>query len=78
MSSEVWLQALDYEVGVQSSPFISSRLTYNAVILDCHPIFTTIIILVGWAVKAAVAMLVSRWLGADQKSGEAWIAYSIP
>jgi len=48
------------------------------VILDCHPIFTTMIILVGWAVKTAVASLVSEWVGGDEKSWEAWLAYSIP
>ena len=49
-----------------------------AVILDCHPIFTTIIILVGWVVKTAVASLVNGWVGRDEKTGEAWLAYSIP
>jgi len=48
------------------------------VILDCHPIFTTLIILVGWVVKTAVANLVSGWVGGNKKSGEAWLAYSIP
>jgi len=48
------------------------------VILDCHPIFTTIIILAGWVVKTAVATLVSEWVGADEKTGEVWLAYSIP
>jgi hypothetical protein len=50
----------------------------NAVILDCHPFFTTLIILVGWVVKTAVASLVSGWVGGNEKIGEAWLAYSIP
>lgn len=48
------------------------------VILDCHPIFTTVIILVGWIVKTAVANLVSGWLGVDENTGKVWLAYSIP
>ncbi|KAF9238537.1 Arv1-like family-domain-containing protein [Melanogaster broomeanus] len=44
------------------------------VVLDCHPVFTTIVILVGWAAKTAVAELLKDWIGA----GEAWLAYSIP
>jgi len=48
------------------------------VILDIHPVFTTIIILAGWAAKTAVAGLVSRWVGGDEMTGEAWLAYSIP
>jgi len=48
------------------------------VVLDCHPLFTTTIILVGWGVKSAVAKLVSDWVGGDQNIGEAWLAYSIP
>ena len=48
------------------------------VILDIHPVFTTIVILAGWAAKTAVAGLVSRWVGGDEMTGEAWLAYSIP
>lgn len=54
------------------------NLLLNSVILDCHPFFTTIIILGGWAVKTAVANLVSGWVGGDEKAGETWLAYSIP
>lgn len=50
-----------------------------AVILGIHPLFTTIMILVGWIAKTAAAMLVSRWVGGnDSRTGEAWLAYSIP
>ncbi|KAI0368620.1 Arv1-domain-containing protein [Pilatotrama ljubarskyi] len=53
------------------------------VVLDCHPFFTTIIIIAGWLVKTAVANLVSGWVGAglgvdDKAAGEMWLAYSIP
>ncbi|PSR74259.1 hypothetical protein PHLCEN_2v10003 [Hermanssonia centrifuga] len=53
------------------------------VVLDCHPFFTTIIIIVGWAVKTGLASLLSRWVGAgigghESTAGEMWLAYSIP
>ncbi|KAI0649169.1 Arv1-domain-containing protein [Trametes meyenii] len=53
------------------------------VVLDCHPGFTTMIIIAGWLVKTAVANLVSRWVGTglgvdDKAAGEMWLAYSIP
>lgn len=52
------------------------------VVLDCHPFFTTTIILTGWGIKTVVASLVSRWVGlgliANENSGDTWLAYSIP
>ncbi|GJE85558.1 Arv1 domain-containing protein [Phanerochaete sordida] len=59
------------------------------VVLDCHPVFTTMIILAGWAVKTALAHLVSGWVGAginvhagsegaERIAEEMWLAYSIP
>lgn len=45
------------------------------VVLDCHPFFTTAVILVGWVVKTAVAELLRDWVSADQ---DVWLAYSIP
>ena len=48
------------------------------VVLDCHPFFTTIVILAGWAVKTIVARFVSGWIGESAIIGEAWLAYSIP
>ncbi|KIM57424.1 hypothetical protein SCLCIDRAFT_1219477 [Scleroderma citrinum Foug A] len=48
------------------------------VVLDCHPIFTTIVILVGWLVKTAVAGLLKDWVGAGGHDVEVWLAYSIP
>jgi len=48
------------------------------VILDIHPLFTTIIILAGWIAKTAVATLVCVWVsGNDSRTGEAWLAYSL-
>jgi len=49
------------------------------VILDVHPFFTMIMIIVGWIAKTAMVTLVSRWVGGnDSRTGEAWLAYSIP
>ncbi|KAL6298390.1 Arv1-domain-containing protein [Sparassis latifolia] len=52
------------------------------VVLDCPPVFTTLIILGGWVVKTAMANLVKEWVGAglggDETAGEMWLAYSIP
>ncbi|KAF5367139.1 hypothetical protein D9758_003876 [Tetrapyrgos nigripes] len=48
------------------------------VILDVHPVFTTIVILFGWLTKTAMAELIGKWVASDEKTGEAWLAYSIP
>ncbi|KAL4062888.1 Arv1-like family-domain-containing protein [Scleroderma yunnanense] len=48
------------------------------VVLDCHPIFTTIVILVGWLVKTAVAEFLKDWVSAGAQNVEVWLAYSIP
>lgn len=47
-------------------------------VLDCHPIFTTIVILIGWLVKTAVAELLKDWVGAGGHDVKVWLAYSIP
>ncbi|KAJ7215693.1 Arv1-like family-domain-containing protein [Mycena haematopus] len=47
------------------------------VVLDIHPLFTTIIIIAGWVAKTGVSQLVSHWVGGDEQR-EAWLAYSIP
>ena len=62
---------------------VALTLGPHQVVLDCHPFFTTVVILAGWLVKTAVANLVSGWvgvgLGADDGAvGEMWLAYSIP
>ena len=55
-----------------------------SVVLDCHPIFTTLVILpAGWVVKTALASVVSRWVNAglqvdSQAASQMWLAYSIP
>lgn len=60
-----------------------NALLQLTVVLDCHPIFTTIIIWAGWLAKTAVASLVSEWVGTgiggdDKAAAEMWLAYSIP
>lgn len=48
------------------------------VVLDCHPVFTMIIILFGWIAKTLMAALIGGWAGGTNLSGEEWLAYSIP
>ncbi|KAF9004114.1 hypothetical protein BDZ89DRAFT_1080732 [Hymenopellis radicata] len=48
------------------------------VVLDCHPVFTMMIIVFGWLAKTVVAGLISAWVGGTSLSGEQWLAYSIP
>jgi len=48
------------------------------VVLDCHPVFTTVVILVGWCAKTGVARLLKDWVGGDENTGDIWMAYSIP
>jgi hypothetical protein len=47
-------------------------------VLDCHPVFTSIVIVIGWALKTFVSALISGWVGGDSDRGQAWFAYSIP
>ncbi|EMD31291.1 hypothetical protein CERSUDRAFT_119844 [Gelatoporia subvermispora B] len=53
------------------------------VVLDCHPIFTTTIILAGWVMKTAAATMFAEWAGIGLPEGggsseQIWPAYSIP
>jgi len=53
------------------------------VVLDCHPAFTTLVVLSGWGVKTGVANVISGWVGVnagmnEEIVGEMWLAYSIP
>ena len=64
---------------IHSSQGMPLFLYLFVVILDIHPFFTTIMILIGWVAKTAVATIVSGWVGGnDSMTGEAWLAYSIP
>ncbi|KAF9515971.1 hypothetical protein BS47DRAFT_1341268 [Hydnum rufescens UP504] len=51
------------------------------VALDCHPLFTTGIVVFGWGVKTVVASFVRAWVdgaGGDGLDSQRWITYSIP
>jgi hypothetical protein len=75
-----WRPDLDFEVcrGLHFLEFCTSLNDSLAVVLDCHPVFTTIVILVGWLAKTVVAGLLKNWVGGDEHNGEKWMAYSIP
>lgn len=58
-------------------------LTSSSVVLDCPPVFTTLVVLSGWGVKTTVANVISGWAGVsagmnEETAGEMWLAYSIP
>ncbi|KAG1899230.1 uncharacterized protein F5891DRAFT_1040244 [Suillus fuscotomentosus] len=40
------------------------------VVLDCHPVFTTVVILVGWLAKTVVGGFLKNWVGGDKHSGD--------
>ncbi|KIK58012.1 hypothetical protein GYMLUDRAFT_45575 [Collybiopsis luxurians FD-317 M1] len=48
------------------------------VILDIHPLITSIIIFFGWMTKRFVSHSVSVWIGDSVASPEVWLASSIP
>ncbi|KNZ73368.1 Protein arv1 [Termitomyces sp. J132] len=49
------------------------------VVLDIEPMFTFIVILVGWRVKTSVTNILSTWVGGNSESaGKSWRMYSIP
>jgi len=67
--------------GLLWSVFFRIRTSLNnslAVVLDCHPVFTTVVILVGWLAKTVVAGFLKNWVGGDEHSGDKWMAHSIP
>ncbi|KAF6759825.1 Arv1-like family-domain-containing protein [Ephemerocybe angulata] len=57
---------------------MSAGFGLRVILDDVQPIFTTLIIVFGWAAKTLVAQTVSNWIGVDEKLKEAWLAYSIP
>ncbi|EJD42538.1 Arv1-domain-containing protein [Auricularia subglabra TFB-10046 SS5] len=50
------------------------------IILDCHPLLTMIVVLIGWSVKTAVAAILGSWVAGPARTriAETWLAYSIP
>ncbi|KAI9512087.1 hypothetical protein F5148DRAFT_126833 [Russula earlei] len=48
------------------------------VVLDCHPFFTSLVILSGCLIKTVVVGLVREFVGPGNDVDETWLAYSIP
>ncbi|KAI0298854.1 Arv1-like family-domain-containing protein, partial [Russula brevipes] len=48
------------------------------VVLDCHPFFTSLVLLSGYVIKTGVVSLVREFLGPSNGVDETWLAYSIP
>ncbi|KAI0250229.1 Arv1-like family-domain-containing protein [Lactifluus subvellereus] len=46
------------------------------VVLDCHPVFTSLVILSGWGIKTGVVGLVRQFIGSGNVVEETWLAYS--
>ena len=53
-------------------------LSFFPVVLDCHPIFTSLVIFSGWAIKTCVVSLVREFIGPGNGIEETWLVYSIP
>ena len=56
-------QDLVYEV----SPFVLTLVMAHrrTVIMDSHPFFVTLIVIVGWLAKNAVSAMIGNWVGGD-------------
>ena len=52
--------------------------TISKVVLDVKPVFTTLIVLIGWAMKTFVAHTLHPWVNKGESNGEVFLAYSIP
>lgn len=48
------------------------------VVLDCHPFFTSLIILSGCLIKTGIVGIVREFVGPGNGVEETWLAYSIP
>jgi len=51
------------------------------VVLDCHPFFTTLVVVVGWAIKTIVGRIIGGWVGDNgdirEARGLASIQYTV-
>lgn len=54
------------------------KLKLVTVVLDCHSMIISIIILMSWALQTFTAKLMSEWVGGDKPAGDVWLTYSIP
>jgi len=59
--------------------FLISEI-FEIVVLDCHPVFTSLIILAGCVVQAVIGGVVRELVGPGPGRAveETWLAYSIP
>ena len=76
-----WQQASAYEASARITHRTLKDLTIYAistVVLDVKPVFTTLIVLIGWAMKTFVAHTLHPWLNKGGSNGEVFLAYSIP
>jgi len=48
------------------------------VVLDCHPFFTSLVILSGCLIKTGIVGIVREFVGPGNGVEETWLAYSIP
>jgi len=48
------------------------------VVLDCHPFFTSLVILSGCLIKTGAVSIVREFVGPGNGVEETWLAYSIP
>lgn len=63
---------------IQDSGHITITSLACAVALDIHPVFTTMVILTGWAVKTLAAHSMRLWVGENEHVAEVFLQYSIP
>ena len=76
-----WPQVSAYEASARITPRTLKDLTIYAiyaVVLDVKPVFTTLIVLIGWAMKTFVANALHPWVNKGGLNGEVFLAYSIP
>ena len=60
--------------------FFANSEILKIVVLDCHPVFTSLIIMSGWVVKTVIVGFVRELVGPGPGKAveETWLAYSIP
>jgi hypothetical protein len=57
---------------------ICSKIFLPKVVLDCHPLFTSLVILSGCLIKTGIVSIVREFVGPGNGVEETWLAYSIP
>ena len=65
-----WLSERTGPLDIFSSPL--------EVVLDCHPFFTSLVILSGCLIKTGAVSIVREFVGPGNGVEETWLAYSIP